>query len=449
MSERWAETLGRLFSARRSGVVFGLERIAKVAAAMGQPERQLGRIVHVAGTNGKGSTAAFCAAMARAAGLRVAVYGSPHLTTLRERVTVDGMMLEPEAWQSALDRVHDCGGGGLTFFEQVTLVGFALIAAAKVDLTIVEVGLGGRLDATNLVDADIAIITGVAFDHQAYLGETIEEIAAEKAGICRAGKPVVIGDAGLAPGRAALLRSAAAGDADILEIDPPTRGLVEGAELGLAGAHQRDNAAAAVVAIRALASQMQNRSVSFAAPGAEAWQRLAAPSTWLRGLGEARMPGRLETLSRPGTRGPRVLLDAAHNPDGAAALAAFLAIQPETPRWLVLAVSADKDLIAMASPLIEVVDAVVCTAYEGERALGAGVVAERLRSVADGGDCAILVAAKADDAMALAGQGAGETGLVCVAGSIFLVGEIRGKYLGLVADPLAVTDPLGPLGPAR
>ncbi|MCA9676889.1 MAG: bifunctional folylpolyglutamate synthase/dihydrofolate synthase, partial [Myxococcales bacterium] len=189
----YAQVLDRLFAARRAGIVLGLERIAEVLARLGHPDRRLGVVVHVGGTNGKGSTAAMIAAVAAAAGRRVAVYGSPHLTTLRERVTVDGRMISETEVVDAWARVAAAGGDALTFFEQITAIALAWLGDQAPDVTILEVGLGGRFDATNAVAAAIAVVTGVALDHQAMLGDTLAAIAGEKAGIFKPGQRVVVG----------------------------------------------------------------------------------------------------------------------------------------------------------------------------------------------------------------------------------------------------------------
>jgi len=182
-TDRYGDLLQRLFAARRFGIVLGLERIRALLDRLGAPDRRLGTVVHVGGTNGKGSTIAMLAAVARECGLRVATYTSPHLSSLRERIVIDGQLIGEDALVAAADAVRAAGGDELTFFEQLTAIGCLAIAEARVDLTILEVGLGGRLDATTAIDAPVAVVTGVALDHQAILGDTIAAIAAEKAGI--------------------------------------------------------------------------------------------------------------------------------------------------------------------------------------------------------------------------------------------------------------------------
>jgi dihydrofolate synthase/folylpolyglutamate synthase len=417
----YPELLARLFAARRAGLVLGLDRIDAVLERLGRPERRIGAVVHIGGTNGKGSTAAFIASMLSAAGLRVGVYSSPHLATLRERVMLAGAMVSEDALVAAADEVAGAGGDQLTFFEQITAMALVAMAGASLDASVLEVGLGGRLDATNAVAAPIAVVTGVALDHQDMLGPTLEAIAGEKAGIFKAGQGVVIGASG-EPAAVPLLRAAAlaAGAAAVTVVDDAAIAAVP-AGLGLAGAHQRANAAAALAAIDALAAAGLVRVPDEARA---------------RGLAAARHPGRLETVAE----GPRVILDGAHNPHGARALAAALAAMPERPRVLVLAVSADKDVAGLVDALAGSVDAVVATRYQQPRSLEPAALAA-------------LVAARgvaveaADDVMAAIARArarAGSAGVVVVAGSLFAVGEARVHLLGVPADPYVVTDPAPP-----
>ncbi|HET9991455.1 MAG TPA: Mur ligase family protein, partial [Kofleriaceae bacterium] len=182
----YADVLARLAGARRFGVKLGLDRMQALLAALGHPEQRLGLVIHVGGTNGKGSVVAMIAALAGAAGKRVATYTSPHLSTLRERVVIDSEMASEAQIVAAAERVSAVGGDQLTFFEQITAIAMLIIAAAEVDVTVLEVGLGGRLDATNVVPNPLAaVITSVALDHEKFLGATITAIAHEKAGILK------------------------------------------------------------------------------------------------------------------------------------------------------------------------------------------------------------------------------------------------------------------------
>ncbi len=413
--------LERLFAARRSGIVWGLDRVATVLAASGWQRADLGRVVHVGGTNGKGSTVAMLAAIARGAGARVGRYTSPHLSSLRERIVVDDALISEAEIVAHAARADQHGLAELTFFEQVTVLGLLHLAAARPDVTVLEVGLGGRLDATNVVDADVAVVTGIAMDHEGMLGTTIDAIAGEKAGIFKAGQRLVIGASGEAAA-VPTLRAAATVGRSVVEVD--ARMIAAVPALGLRGAHQRTNAAAAIAAIAA--AWADGPLGGHVAPTAE---------VITRALGSATHPGRLETIATT----PTVIVDGAHNPNGAAALAAAMRDLPR-PRVLVVAVSSDKDVDGMLAPLVASSDLIIATTYDQPRALAAPVLAAHaVRLGARVGvhpdSAAALVAARA-----AAGQG----GTVIVAGSLMLVGEVRARLLGGPVDPLVVSDPAPP-----
>jgi dihydrofolate synthase / folylpolyglutamate synthase len=399
----YAELLHRLVSARRFGMKLGLERMRELLDRLGAPDRQLGTIVHIGGTNGKGSTVAMVAALARSAGQRVATYTSPHLSTLRERITIDGELVTEAHLVEAAERVSAAGGDELTFFEQITAIAMVIIAARHVDLTVLEVGLGGRLDATNVVDAPIAAVTGVAFDHEAILGTTLPAIAFEKAGIFKRGQRAFIGAAGESDAVPLLAKHAR--DAGVAELqvidDAPTQ-----IPLALAGAHQQRNAALALAIVDALG--------------------LAADRGVLATL---QHPGRFEIAAD-------LILDGAHNPHGARALAATLrerAIRPV----LVVAVSADKDVRAIAAALAPEVRAVIATRYQQERALPPEDLAAVFRDVI----ASEIPIEAANDLEAALDRARTLGSPILIAGSLFLVGEARTLLLGAPTDPVFVTDP--------
>ncbi len=427
--------LARLLPARRFGIDLGLGRIRDLLDRLGAPDRRLGTIVHVGGTNGKGSTVAMLAALA-GTHARVATYTSPHLSCLRERIAIDGEPIDEGAIVAAAHAVRGAGGDALTFFEQLTAIACVAIADARVAVTVLEVGLGGRLDATNAIDAPVAVVTGVALDHEAILGGTLERIAAEKAGIFKRGQRVVIGASG-EPAAVPLLDAAAraAGAAVITVIDDAAVAAVP--PVALAGAHQRRNAAAALAAL----DQLEVLGVVRVAPEARA-----------RALAGVRHPGRFEEVPGdalgevPGERAaPRIILDGAHNPHGARALAGVLAERGERP-VLVAAVSADKDVAAIAAALLPAVRAVIATRYRQERALPPEALAARFREAAAGGAGELPVEEAPDLPAALAA--ARRFGApILVAGSLFLVGEARTLLLGAPADPIAVSDPSAAAAP--
>jgi dihydrofolate synthase/folylpolyglutamate synthase len=412
----YAELLARLLPARRFGMVFGLERIRALLDALGKPDERMGVVVHVGGTNGKGSTVAMIAAMARAAGKRVATYTSPHLSSLRERIAFDGVAIDEAAICAAAERVYGRNGDELTFFEQITAIACVAIAERGVDVTILEVGLGGRLDATNAVAAHVPVVTGVAMDHEAILGTTLEAIAREKAGIFKPEQRIVIGASGepaAVPVLAAIARSLSS---FVTIVDDAAVSRI--AEVGIPGEHQRRNAAAASAAI----DQLELLGVLRLDTEARA-----------RELARVQHPGRYEVLGLL----PPVILDGAHNPHGATALAHTLHARGERP-VAILAVSSDKDARAIVAALAPYVSAIVATRYRQERALDPDALAVIARELHHD----VTVAPDLDAADALARDRAARLDVsILVAGSLFLVGEARVRYLGAPADPIVVSDP--------
>ncbi len=416
--------LARLLPARRFGIDLGLDRIRGVLDRLGAPDRRLGAVVHVGGTNGKGSTAAMIAALAGTRA-RVAVYTSPHLSSLRERITFDGKPIDEGALVWAAHAVRRAGGDRLTFFEQLTAIACEAIADERVAVTVLEVGLGGRLDATNAIDAPIAVVTGVAMDHEAILGGTLERSAAEKAGIFKRGQRVVIGASGEPAAVPYLDAAARAAGASVITIVDDAA-VAAAPAVALAGAHQRRNAAAALAAL----DQLEALGVL----------RVSAEER-ARALAGVRHPGRFEVIPAD----PPIILDGAHNPHGARALAATLAERGERP-VLVASVSADKDVPGIAAALAPAVRAVIATRYRQERALPPAELAARFREAAAGLGAELPVEEAPDLAAALpaARRLALAEAPILVAGSLFLVGEARVLLLGAPADPIAVSDPSAP-----
>ncbi len=417
-TSEYRELLDRLFRARRFGMKLELERIAGVLARLGSPQRELGAVLHVGGTNGKGSTSAFAEAIARAAGVRVGVYSSPHLSRFTERMRVDGEPMAPDELLGLARRVERADPGDeLTFFERVTAIALCGFAARQVELAVLEVGLGGRFDATNVVDADVAVVTGVALDHQEQLGQTLAEIAREKAGIFKRGKRAVIGASGLAEGVAVLTAAAQrAGVSELIVVDDARVAAVP-SPLGLAGAYQRRNAAAAIAACEQLA----------AAGALAVGQREIS-----RGLAAARLAGRMETIAL----GPEIVVDGAHNAHAAQTLAAELASRGEPRPVAVIGVSKDKPLADIVGPIAAVCAAVVATSARGDRAAPAADVARAV-----GGRVPVEQAATVAGAVDRGRQLAGAAGRVIVTGSLFVVGEAREHVLGIAGDELLVQDP--------
>jgi dihydrofolate synthase/folylpolyglutamate synthase len=399
----YAEALEALFRRRRFGVRPGLDGIRALLSALGDPQRKL-LALHIAGTNGKGSTAAFAESILRAAGRRTGMYTSPHLLRFTERIRVDGREVAPTEAARLAGRAL-AAAPEATFFEIATAMAFVAFAEAGVEVAVVEAGLGGRLDSTNVLDAPLAsVVTGVALDHTEILGPTLSHVAREKAGIFRAGVPAVVA-CDDEEARAVLLAEAERVGAplellgrDFAEVD---------ATLGLAGRFQRRNAALAVRAV-AHAAARGGFTVSDEARA--------------RGLAGARWPGRLERFDD-------VLLDAAHNPDGARTLAAELpALAQGRPVTLVFGTVEDKDAPAMLAALRPTVARVILTRVPSPR----GRDPQSLLT-----DGAVVIP---EVAAALAGARA-HGGLALVAGSIFLVAEARRLITGEPADPIAAQDP--------
>jgi len=400
-----------LFSLERFGMKFGLANIARLCAALGHPEAAFPSIV-VAGTNGKGSVTAMVDTGLRAAGHRSARYTSPHLQRLEERFVIDGREVATEVLDRAAALVQRTAEtlvatGELetlpTFFEATTAIAFVLFRDAKVDIAVLEVGLGGRLDATNIVSPVAVAIVSIDFDHQEQLGTTIAAIAAEKAGVIKAGIPVVCGPvpadaleviaAVCAERRATLIRS---------DTDGPLAARIAAMTIALPGEHQKANAA---VALRLLEAIDDDTSLGLRV-GADAMRTAVAAVQW---------PGRLESFTLEGCR---VLIDAAHNAAGARALAAHLWNVAPAGVTLVFGAMQDKAITEMLSALSPVVKSVVCTTAPNPRAMTAD---ELLLLAASLGMRAEAIA----DPVSAVGHACASGPPVVVAGSIFLIGPVR------------------------
>jgi dihydrofolate synthase/folylpolyglutamate synthase len=399
------DPLSYLFSLEQFGIKFGLENISTLVARLGHPERAF-TTIHVAGTNGKGSVTAMVDTALRAAGHRSARFTSPHLVDLTERFVIDGRPVAPAALADAITDVRlaidDLRARGElavqpTFFEVTTAVAFELFRRADVDVAVLEVGLGGRLDATNVVSPVATAITSIAFDHQLYLGSTLREIAIEKAGIIKPGVPVVVGE--LEPEAAAAIEEIAhrRGAALIRA----TAADVDGFTIGLRGRHQRVNAAVA----RKLLETVNGRGVAVPA---------AAIAS---GLATAEWPGRLDW--RRLADGREALLDAAHNPAGAAALASYLKDLPGPALPLVFAAMRDKDIRGMLSALLPVTSRLIATRAPNTRSEDPAAILAVARAIAP----SLEMSAEPSAAAALE-AGWRASSRIVVAGSIFLLGAV-------------------------
>lgn len=393
------QALQALYARGPRSIRLGTDQVVAACAKLGHPERSY-RVVHIAGTNGKGSVCALTESMARAAGLRTGLYTSPHLARFSERIRVEGVELHEQALAKALSQALEAGPE-LSFFEVATVAAFVAFRDAGVELAVVEVGLGGRLDATNVVDAEVCAITSIGLDHQSYLGHTLEQIAEEKAGIVRSRVPCIVG---ALPERAAAVIQAHCAQRGATWLPaPPSSIAIDDA--GIGGLFNTTNLDVAVRIGAALG--LPQGAVE-------------------RGARAARWPGRFERLEAGGPW----LLDGAHNDDGAGRLVAELRHRAIAPAVLLFGAMADKPWEQMAGklrePCMHAVYTHPPTATPQRPAAPAEALAERHQGRAF---------PAVDDAIREARALAGPQGIVLCAGSLYLVGDVRARLLGLACDP--------------
>ncbi|MBU1236143.1 MAG: bifunctional tetrahydrofolate synthase/dihydrofolate synthase [Gammaproteobacteria bacterium] len=401
-------------------IALGLDRVRRVAQALGQ--RQTCPLILVGGTNGKGSVCALLERILLSAGYRVGLYTSPHLLRYNERVRIDGRAVGDETLCAAFERVEAARQSGkvsrgdtpLTYFEFGTLAAWEVFATHSLDATILEVGLGGRLDATNLYDADLAIVTGVDLDHMDYLGPTREEIGFEKAGIFRAGRPAICGD--VDPPRRLIDHAAAIG----AELQVLGRDFGVGRQEGQWQFRGRrgNRSGLAFPALRG-DRQIENAAVALAALDELHDCLPVAMQDIRRGLAEVELAGRFQVL--PGR--PTVVLDVAHNPQAARVLADNLGGMAFHPRtWAVFGIMRDKDIAGVVAALRHRVDYWLPATLEGPRA----ATAEELAAIlADAGVSEPLPTfASASSAFAYAQEHADENDRILALGSFLTVADV-------------------------
>jgi len=424
---------------------FGLNRMRNLLARLDDPHSQV-RVVHVAGTKGKGSTAAMIAESLAAAGYRTGLYTSPHLERPEERIAVDGVPVAPETWVRLVHRLRPVverldrepsrdGQPGPTFFEITTAMAFQYFAEMSVDLAVLEVGMGGRLDSTNVCRPDVSVITSISLDHTRQLGDTLAKIALEKAGILKAGVPAVSGVRASEPLDVIERRAAEAGaplfrlgrEFELIERSDsvPRRGAIgalryaertesapfelDGIELGMIGGHQARNAAVAIAAL----CRLRERGWSI-------------PDTSIRqGLARAKAPARIECLSLE----PLVIIDVAHNVASIDALVDCLdAHYPNRSRTFVVAVSQDKDVDGMLRRLVPACDRLIATRFRSNpRSADPDHLAAIARSVAShcGRTPRVEVSGDSLSAWRAALESSSDGSMICIAGSFFLAAELR------------------------
>jgi dihydrofolate synthase/folylpolyglutamate synthase len=408
------------------GIKLGLENIAALCAALGDPQNRFPSI-HVAGTNGKGSVSAMLAGIMKEHGFRTGLYTSPHLASVEERIRIDGAAIPPRRFRELLTGLKAAIDGLMaegrlayhpTYFEVLTALAFLRFAERKVDIAVLEVGMGGRFDATNVVRPLASVITTIAKDHEKHLGSSLRSIAFEKAGIIKSGVPVVCG---VRPGDALreIRRVARERAAPIVEVLGPGRALeirparggfrfVYVGERGryafspaLAGRHQGHNAAVAIATTEVVS---------------RAWRPLGKAKI-VKAVRETRWEGRLETVRRR----PLVLLDGAHNVEGAEALAAHIKETIGRPVVLVFAAMQDKDIRAMTRLLFPLCETVILTRVPYKRS----ATPEELAAAAPPFEGRVILEPDTRKAVRLALVGSRGRTPVVIAGSLFLIGEVK------------------------
>ncbi len=421
----YAETIDFLYRLQWHGMRMDLGPVSRLLDAVGRPHESY-RVVHVGGTNGKGSTAAMLASILREAGYSVGLYTSPHLVDFTERIRVNGRAIDTnEVVRLAEDlRARMPGDVDPTFFEFTTAMAFLAFAAARVDIAVVEVGMGGRLDATNVVRPVVSIVTNIDLDHQRYLGDTVAAIAGEKAGIIKPGVPVVTA-AAHSEALAVLAARAAERTAPLTVVGRDVRiegtspaafsyhGLTERVSdltCPLRGRHQLTNAAAVLAAVE----HARARGLSIPVEAVR------------RGFAAVRWEGRLEVIrSRPW-----IVVDGAHNPAGASALADYLEGERAAGRIgrlvVVFGILADKDLHAIVDRVGSLADEVVLTEPAYHRAAPIDALREAAASLA----VPVRVAPSVAHALEAVEGGLGPDDWCVVTGSLYTVGEVKAIYQG-------------------
>jgi len=335
-------------------------------------------VITVAGTNGKGSVSAYCAAIMAAAGLRVGTFTSPHLRDYRERIRIHDRLVSAVELVAAFETIEAARGEvGLTFFEFNTLAALLVFDSAGLDAWVLEIGMGGRLDAVNVVDSDVAVVVSIGFDHQEYLGATLEAIAREKAGIFRRGRPALLGSREMPPIVEEMARSIGAplkrlgAEFDYLREDTAWRfrgrlwDLPRLPAPALIGDAQYANAATAIAALEEISARLTIPAAAVA-----------------QGLREVRLAGRFQVIASAARDAPTWILDVAHNPAAARVLAGNLRGHPHGGRTLaVCGILSDKDAAGVVAELRDCVDAWWCVSTEGERGRGAAALADAVAAL--------------------------------------------------------------------
>ncbi len=416
VEQEYEEAVSFLYSLERFGILLGLENISLLLNKLGDPQHRF-PVVHVAGSNGKGSTSAFISEILSRAGLKTALYTSPHLNDFRERIRIDGAMISKETLVASTRKIRDLyDPERTTFFEFTTAVAFDCIAQAEPDVAVIEVGLGGRLDATNTVRPLVTVITDISREHEDYLGVGIASVAREKAGIIKEKVPLLTG-AARKEARAVILEAARMAEAPVREFGKDFRGVrigdntfsyqskgmkLENLNLGMLGSFQVKNASLAVAVVEELVSQ--GYRVSEHAIRA--------------GVRSTRFPGRFELLRRE----PDVVIDGAHTPEGMKLLKSTLKrVFPGVRPLMLLGMLRDKNYETLVNIIAPLAKEVICVPPQGDRALDPEELAALVRRLG----IPAGVSSSITEGFARLLEKASNKDLILAAGSLYMIGPVR------------------------
>jgi dihydrofolate synthase / folylpolyglutamate synthase len=412
----YKNALDFLYSLERFGILLGLDNITQLLASIGNPQNTF-PAVHVGGSNGKGSTSSFINEILRASGKKTALYTSPHLNDFRERIRLNGEMVSKEALVSsthALRKVYD--PSRTTFFEFTTAVAFDCIAKFQPDMAVIEVGLGGRLDATNTVNPCVTVITDISREHEDYLGAGLRAIAGEKAGIIKRRVPLVTG-ASRRDARAVILEAARTAEARAREFGRDFTGrrsgsigftyqsrnmLLEDLIPAMPGSHQIKNASLAIAVVEELIAQ--GHKISEKAIRA--------------GIGNTRFPGRFEILARE----PDVIIDGAHTAEGMRLLkSTFRSLYPGVRPLMLLGMLRDKNYAALVKIIASIASDVICVSPQGDRALDPEELVVLVRTLGIPATTAVTI----QEGFDLLQSKASKKDVILAAGSLYMIGPVR------------------------
>jgi len=428
-SEQYENTIQYLYSLQKHGIKLGLSNTNKLMSILGEPQKAF-RCVHIAGTNGKGSTAAFIASILKESGFKTGLFTSPHLVSFTERIRINGRQItEQDVIELASSLRADIKDTDLnpTFFEFITAMAFKYFASSHVDWAVIETGMGGRLDATNVVHPEVTVITNISLDHCEFLGSTISDIAFEKAGIIKSGVPLITASHDTAVIKqlsdiAASLNSVIhvfgndftgilkQMDNNQITIDYSGYAQYSNVSVPLTGKYQLDNACTAIRACEIL----REKGVSL------------PDSSIRKGLQSVRLEGRFEWISDS----PPILLDGAHNPEATRSLAASVKdIFPDKKVILVTGVMNDKDIKETMAPLMEIADSVILTKAQYERAASP----EKMRNILSSLNlsesisrpASIVSTASISEALHLAKSMCTVNSIILITGSFYTTGEAK------------------------